>query len=166
MDELQALIDAAAAEHQLPRELVTAVVAVESGGNPCAIRYEPEFDKRYNITPGTPFIPKGSTRATEEVARATSWGLMQVMGETSRYLGFRRWLPELCVPAVGLYWGCRLLRRLVDRYFLDWGWPGVVAAYNAGSPRRTDDGQFVNQAYVGKVLKALGGRWPAEGDAS
>ncbi len=37
------------------------------------------------------------------------------------------------------------------------GWPGVVSACNAGSPRRLDNGKWRNQTYVDKVLAALGG---------
>lgn len=155
------LIRSAAAEHHLPPELVTAIVAVESSGRATAKRYEPKFDQRYNITANNPFVPEGVSRSQEERLRGTSWGLMQVMGETARFLGFQGQMKELEDPETCLFWGCLFLRRLRDRYFEKWGWPGVAAAYNAGSPRLAESGKFVNQVYVDKVLRRLGGVWPA-----
>lgn len=160
-DALLSLITDAANAAGLPVRLVAAVVRTESGGNPCAMRYEPDFDKRYNRQKPTGFIPRGCSDATEEIGRATSWGLLQVMGETARFMGFQGWFPEMCTPAVGLYWGCNFLMRLRDRHLAAYGWPGVVAAYNAGSPRLSGN-KFVNQEYVDKILVACGGVWPGK----
>jgi soluble lytic murein transglycosylase-like protein len=148
---------AAAEEAGLPGELVWAVVMVESGGNPAAIRYEPGFDARYGIAPGG-FIPPGCSRATEEVGRAMSWGLMQIMGETARAIGFQGCFPELCSPAIGLAWGCRYLRRLADRYGAE-GWDVVCRAYNGGPGNRHN----LENEYPAKILKHLGGTWPQKG---
>jgi soluble lytic murein transglycosylase-like protein len=46
--------------------------------------------------------------------RATSWGLMQVMGQSARELGYREFIPELCDPASGLYWGCKIFTRKLE----------------------------------------------------
>jgi soluble lytic murein transglycosylase-like protein len=106
--------------------LVCAVADHESGGwNPWAIRYEPAFEKKYD--PADPVkLP------TEHYSRAFSFGLMQIMGETARELGFAGpYITQLCSPDVGLEYGCRKLKRCVDAH------PGdtraALLAYNGGS---------------------------------
>jgi soluble lytic murein transglycosylase-like protein len=102
--ELISLARSVATRHQLYPELVCAVVEQESAWNPWAIRYEPAFRARYVAQLGLP--------ATEEVARSTSWGLMQVMGQVARESGFNgKFLSELCEPATGIEIGCVVLTR-------------------------------------------------------
>lgn len=154
-ERLDPLIADCAKKHGLPRNLVAAIVQAESGGCPWAIRYEPAFFERYIKGKGV----KGRGRCsddTEARARAMSWGLMQIMGATARETGFAgEFLSELVTPSVALEWGCKYLKRLHDRYAAR-GIDAVVAAYNGGSPRPTDSGHWVNQAYVDKI-KRLGG---------
>jgi len=148
------VIKETAARYQLPPALVRAIVAVESGGNLWAVRYEPDFFLRY-VAGRDHRVYAPCSRVTEERLRACSFGPMQIMGQTARELGFQGvYLTELCAPAVGVEWGCRLLASLlvrekkrVDR---------AVAAYNAGSARLTPSGKFVNQQYVDKI-RAAGG---------
>jgi len=152
-DPLASLIARAARQHGLPIPLVTAIVQVESGGDPWAARYEPAFFTRY--------VEKIRVRAfggcsadTERSLRATSFGLMQIMGQVARERGFEGpYLTELCDPEVGLEYGCRHLAWLRGRYFATDGWPGVIAAYNAGAPRRDGD-RYANQSYVNRALEA------------
>ena len=149
------LLRAEARAAGVPPDLVAAVVLQESGADPWAMRYEPAFYQRYVAA-----LPRLS--GTERTARAISWGLMQLMGQVAREEGFDGiWLSELCDPRAGLRWGCRHLRRCIDR------WPDIadaVAAYNAGSPRKEENGKYVNQEYVDAVLgrrAALGPEWRA-----
>ncbi len=160
-DQSQVLITEFSARYGLPPALVAAVVRVESGGNPLAFRFEPAFLKRYVLNNPSVKAKAPCSLETERQARAMSWGLMQVMGETARGMGFDGpFLSALTDPAIGLDYGCRLLARLKARHLAVHGWPGVAAAYNAGSVRFAPDGAFVNQAYVDTVKRALGGRWP------
>lgn len=149
------MIEKFAAAHGLPPALVKAVVEVESGGNPWATRYEPAFFRNYVENARIKAISPCSTD-TEKRLRATSFGPMQVMGQTARELGFDRpFLTELCDPATGLEHGCRYLAKQVERYRdkgLDW----AVAAYNAGTARKDLDGVFLNRAYVDKIREAGG----------
>ena len=132
--ELRRLILAAADTHALPPAYVYGVVMTESDGDPAAFNHEPDFERRY-VT-GRKIETFGLAREDEAVARATSYGLMQVMGQVAREHGFRRkYLTELCTPEVGLDYGCRHLASKAREYFDRFGWPGVFAAYNAGSPR-------------------------------
>ncbi len=66
------------------------------------MRYEPAFRARYVAPLNLP--------PTEEIARSTSWGLMQVMGQVAREHGFPgKFFSELCEPENGLEFGSRVL---------------------------------------------------------
>ena len=132
--------------------LVEAIVTVESGGDQYAARYEPHY--RWFADPDKHARALRITLETEKVFQQTSWGLMQVMGGTARWLGFRGQLPELTNVNVGLKWGCLYLSRLFNKYEGDA--ESAVAAYNAGSVRKDAAGKLVNQAYVRKVMDAYG----------
>jgi len=160
---------AAANEHELPPALVIAIVATESGWNPSAWRVEPPYRYLWDNRTGKPFrhlthaeiaseeAPSdfhaiaGQSRDTEWWGQQASWGLMQVMGAVARENGFKEAFPALCNPHTGLHYGCAHLHDLVHHYRGRYGWAGVVAAYDAGSPRRGDDGRWVNQSYVDMV---------------
>lgn len=87
---------------------------------------------------------------TERISQMISWGLMQIMGSVARESGFHDGvLCKLIWPNANLDIGCKLIRRIFDRYAdID----KVVAAYNAGSARYDENGAFVNQDYVDKVM--------------
>jgi soluble lytic murein transglycosylase-like protein len=109
-DELIALAKAEAAAQGLDPTLVCAVCEQESGWDSWAIRYEDAFWQKYES--------HLSIAPTEGRARAFSWGLMQIMGQTARELGFKaRSLGELLDCQVGLHFGCLKLAaclRLAD----------------------------------------------------
>jgi len=149
------LIVSAAERHALPVKLVRALVATESSGNPWSMRYEPAFYARY-VHGQRHAVFGPCSRPTEEMCRAMSWGLMQVMGQTVRELGLKDpFLAALCDPATGLDWGCRYLAKQLKRY--QGNVEAAVAAYNAGSAIRDEDRQsWRNQSYVDKV-RAAGG---------
>ena len=79
-----------------------AVVEQESGWNQWVTRYEPAFRIRHVAPLGLP--------VNEEISRSICWGLMQVMGQVAREVGFHgTFLSELCDPETGLEWGCTVL---------------------------------------------------------
>ena len=147
------LIDRHAREFSLDPLLVAAICDVESGWQTHAIRFEPAFLERY--VPSTPKrFGKAISLETERMARAMSWGLMQVMGQTARELGSQHeFLSALCIPDVGIYIGCKYLGSRRDR-FGSQGEDAWIAAYNSGSPRRLPGGALANQGYVTKVRAA------------
>lgn len=176
--EIQRIINEKSDLYGIPSWLISAVIMTESDGDPWAMRFEPGFLKTY-----VPAIPHtfGASKETERTMRATSFGLMQIMGQVAREFNCTfPFLSELCLPENGIEFGCRKLKSLRNLHFDRHGWPGVVAAYNAGSPRfvshpplklpleggeilnfppsqgegQGGDGvrKFVNQAYVDKVL--------------
>jgi soluble lytic murein transglycosylase-like protein len=112
-----------ATKYGLDTFIVCAVIEQESSWNPWAMRYEPAFLLRY-------IDPMRLTDDTEAHARATSFGLMQIMGQTAREKGFQpRFLTELCDPDTGVEMGCRKLQEC----FAVHGDPETsLLAYNGG----------------------------------
>lgn len=90
--------------------LFCALCEHESGGWVwCAFRYEPGFYTRY-------VVPLGLKSNTEANARATSWGLGQVMGQVARELGFTgKYLSELLDPEIGCYYACKKLKQCLEK---------------------------------------------------
>lgn len=113
----------AADEFCLDRHLVAAICVQESGGiyvlpdgscNPAAIRPEPRFWQTYQAgirrwIEGSP-QPHDNRWYQYEDLYSCSYGLMQVMYQTALEHGFTGKFPtELCIPEVGLYYGCKIL---------------------------------------------------------
>lgn len=168
---LDVLIDAAL-KHVLPVDVVLPIAWVESAGNPWAWNPEPHYRYLWDVKRGRPFRALTSGEAWNERpptdfsclagdpdqewwAQQASFGLLQVMGAVARERGLRApYLTTLCDPRIGAEYGCRQLAHMRDLHLKRWGWDGVIAAYNAGSPRRAEGGAFVNQDYVEKVRRA------------
>ena len=148
--DLRATIKSIARDFDLPWELIEAFATVESSLNPWALRYEPQYKYLYLLDDRSHLSP------TERVGQMCSWGLMQVMGAVAREHGFKGYFPQLCDPIVGLRYGCLHVTKFRAKYGQ---WSDVIAAYNAGSPRRepTNPWSYVNQFYVNKVLTVWNG---------
>jgi len=133
--------------------LVLAIIHVESNENSYAVRYEPKFYewlKGRITTENWASIP---TKQTELRLRATSFGLMQVLGQVARENGFEGlYLTELCDPEVGIRYGMRVLAKQLRRYASKADPEAyAVSAYNRGSAGKSANGSFHNQYYVNKV---------------
>ena len=139
----------AASEHKLDTYLVAAFVSVESSGQRFKTRFEPGY--KYLLDPGKWARSLVISEETEEKHQMTSWGLMQVMGATARELGFDEDMPRLTNASVGLRYGCLYLKKCMVRYPNEKS--AAIAAYNAGSARQRDDGEYINQSYVDKILE-------------
>jgi soluble lytic murein transglycosylase-like protein len=101
-----------AEEYGLESSLVCAVIEQESNWNPWAMRFEPAFYAKYIV----PSLEVGHFGPTEANARATSWGLMQVMGLVAREYGFGGpYLSELCDPQIGIDIGCKYMSVLYGK---------------------------------------------------
>ncbi len=126
--EIIALARRVGVAHGIEPQLVCAVIEQESAWNPWAVRYEPGFLSRYVA----PLYTAGKVSATEAYTRSMSWGLMQVMGQVAREFGFSDpSLAELCDPATGVEFGCRILavRLLKSKDDV----PAALQAWNGGA---------------------------------
>lgn len=128
-----------AGKHGLNDALVCAICEQESAWNPTAKRYEPAFYKHY-VSPLIYSIGISDEEATD---RSTSWGLMQLMGQVARELGFTEPISTLCDPATGLDWGCKffaqkLLKAGGDAF-------AALQRWNGGA----------NSSYAGQVIARM-----------
>lgn len=129
------LVEGMGATFGLDPVLVAAVVLAESSAKTNACRYEPGFFTRYILGRSKKRLgghwPKTISEKTERRSRAFSWGLMQVMGQTARELGFKgESLVELCSdPAVGLWYGCKKLSACMTAAGNE---HGALLKYNGG----------------------------------
>lgn len=135
----------------LDLDLVTAIVMTESSGDPNAHRFEPGTDKYLY------FAREHADRLQipyeeEKRNQMTSWGLMQLMGFVARELNFTNRLEDLMAVEAGLFYGCKKLYQVAHRYDIE---SDVIAAYNAGKPRKEKSGMYRNQRYVDKVDRYL-----------
>jgi soluble lytic murein transglycosylase-like protein len=115
--------------------LVCAVCEQESNWQTYSIRYEPLFFSHYVA----PLYTNNKITASEAYARAFSWGLMQVMGQVAREMGYSGPLAQLCDPTVGVLIGCKVLSTKLARMGGDV--TAALLAWNGGG----------NPAYAGQV---------------
>jgi soluble lytic murein transglycosylase-like protein len=147
-----------ARETGVPENILRALTQVESSGEVKATRFEKDYHYLWDIRAHGPFkgdlsvFPGGNPELT---GQKTSWGPIQVMGAVARSYGFTGQFEEL-LGVEGLRYGAKLYNTLYSRYYNKFGIDGVIASYNAGSPRYAE-GRFVNQGYVDKVRKAMEG---------
>lgn len=126
---------------------IEAIIAVESGGQAYATRYEPGFN--YFEQPEYWANRLRQSVDTELAGQKFSWGLCQIMGGTARHYGFSGYFPELCLPSVGIHFGCLVFNQKLLKYG---NYTDAIAAYNAGSVKKINE-RYTNQVYVDKVLR-------------
>lgn len=137
----------------LRKDIVLSMCFVESNFNTYAMRYESHWRWHFNVEHNASV--NNITKDTEHQLQMFSFGLMQVMGSVARELGFKGPLAKLCIPEIGLKYGCIKLKQQLDRYKGDYD--KAISAYNQGTAYRTPNGDFRNQHYVDKVLgRSLG----------
>jgi soluble lytic murein transglycosylase-like protein len=120
------LIDKWCAQLKVSQALVMAVMQMESGGNPGAVRYEPLYEKRY-ITDNPMWLQrcKEGGYTTRDVA--SSYGLMQLMFPTAWGFGARA-PKELYEPNQNIRYGTALIASHLKKYTIQ----ETLAAYNGG----------------------------------
>lgn len=96
-------------------ELIAAVILQESSGDVEAFRYENAFKKRYidgrSCDALGGYWPDGDEldEIQERNMRSSSFGLMQILLQTARELGFEGNAEELYDPKTNIYYGCKKL---------------------------------------------------------
>lgn len=132
-DDLIKIAVAAALNVDLDPALVCSVIEHESSWDPWAVRYESGFYQRY-------VSPMQGLTDTEKNLRSTSFGLLQIMGQTARELGYdAKWLTGLLDPPDGLMMGCRKLKRCL------------------ANNEKVTDGKVDKQATINAALLAYNG---------
>jgi len=126
-------------ELDIPFHLVKGMIALESGFNPKAYRYEKHIDD-------------------------ASRGLMQILLRTARAVGFKGEKEALFKPHTNIFYGVKHLKNLYSRYK---DWPKAIVSYNMGSPvtaakqtayqaklygKAKPSWTFANEPYLTKVL--------------
>jgi hypothetical protein len=152
-------IDAAVAETGASKELIAALILTENEPcDPMARRKEPAFYDRY--IKGQPTWIGSPWYDFPEII-AASYGLTQVMFTTAQQIARKHAIEwsgqpwDLFNPWVNIRLGAAHLMDCIAKYGSE---RDGVAAYNAGTPRKTDSGIYVNQAYVDRFEKFLGRR--------
>ena len=156
-DKHHHIVVAAGIRHGIPFQILDNLIMRESTYNTWAVRYEPGFYRRYvaptrmaldRVRRQNNWVRRLVTEGTERRDLATSWGLMQVMGQVAREMEFTGpYLTELCDPEIGIRYGCLKLQSLYRRYS---SWMAALSAYNAGNP----DSQ-TGRAYAAAVLSNI-----------
>lgn len=149
--EYSKYIKAAALRHQISPQLIAAVIHQESSGNSAAMRYEPHFFRKHFLgkTPAsvklTGYVSKLASFQTELNGRATSWGLMQTLGETARCFGFKgEFFTELCLnPELNIQIGSKYLAHCLEK--AGWDTAKGLLIWNGGG----------NKEYPGEVIANL-----------
>lgn len=144
--DMRQLAVTTASAHRIDPTLVQAVCHHESGWNPWATRYEQGFFDRYVSEVRMPTVQTFGicSSVTERRLRATSFGLMQIMGQVARESGYKAvFLTQLCDPYPGLEYGCIKLARCLKANNND---PrGALLMFNGGA----------DSGYPDKVLAHL-----------
>lgn len=145
------LLTKEAANQGVDPKLADSIIQVESGWDPWAMRFEPNF---------TSFIDQakfaalnGITIETEKICQRSSWGLGQIMGQTARWLKYQGPISQLCEPETGILYCLKYLAELATRLSRI---EDMAAAYNAGGVKFDADGKYKNQVYVDRVMSRYG----------
>jgi hypothetical protein len=138
---------------ELPREIRETLLAMamrESALDPWAVRFESGYQWPWQVKENSREL--NISFATELQLQSFSYGLLQVMGGTARWQGFKGPLMSLCwAERVAFDHGVRYFLYQMERYNNDIA--KALCAYNAGNVKLTDDGKFQNQAYVDAIFE-------------
>ncbi len=137
-----------AAAQGVDPQLVEAIALVESGGRPDAFRFEQTFYDQYikgKTTAASPFGPLA----------ACSFGVMQILLETACELGFRDEPWQLFFMPIGLSWGTKYLKTLLE--WADGHQDRAILAYNSGPAHVEPSPPYADQPYLDRVNRALKG---------
>jgi len=127
VESLTDLVNMIARQYNVDPNLVKAVILQESNWDVNASRYETHLND-------------------------SSWGLMQVLLKTARWIlgNDKLTISDLVKPETNIAAGTKYIGFLLAKYR---NMEDAIASYNAGSPRRDKYGKYVNQSYVDSVMK-------------
>jgi len=127
-DTLTPLVEEIARRYGVDPNLVKGIIKQESNWDVNASRYEAHLND-------------------------SSWGLMQVLLSTAKAtLGNNNLtISQLVSPETNITAGTKFIASQLARY--GGNVRDAIAAYNAGSARKSQDGKYANQSYVDSVYR-------------
>lgn len=136
-------------------EMIASIIQTESSGNQFAYRYEPKFNYLHDLN-----LLQNAWKCPAETAlimQKSSYGYCQVMGATAIDLGlmklpdFFTWPTLLYRTDINLKFACKLINQKAKKYGND---PSdLYASYNAGTVKKSPQGNYENQWAVTKFQK-------------
>lgn len=149
--ELPAYITKIAVDHGIDPSLALAIADHESNGiKQFSARFEPKYKWLFN--PDRFASKYVISLETEQMLQRFSYGPMQVMGATARWLGFEDPLPALIYVENSVKYGIMYLKKMLEKYPKELD---AIAAYNRGHVAKLENGFYKNQPYVDAVKKKL-----------
>lgn len=123
---LEPIIQEIGAKYNVEPALIKAHITQESNWDVNATRFEPKLND-------------------------SSWGLMQVLLTTAKAVSGNPNLTasQLVDPATNIDIGTKFIAQNLRRFG---NLSDAIAAYNAGSPKLTSLGKYINENYVSKVM--------------
>ena len=91
--------------------LVNALIATESGFNPCVIRYEQDYKYLFKIEECRRLI--GCSLDTMINMQKCSWGLGQIIGAVAYEMGLQNWATKLLDPELNIHFVCEYLQNII-----------------------------------------------------
>jgi len=127
-----------------------AICHTESSGDRAAFKHENNYRWLYCVSEMANSV--GIPYEDELRFQETSHGLFQVMGAVLREYGFMGKPSEAYDTTKNIEYGIKHLRNKFRAHHEE---EAAIAAYNAGSPRKTPGGMWENQRYVDKVYSRI-----------
>ena len=171
---LQDYISRLSGKYGIPSQITQALALIESGMRNDIVNYEPLYQWLWDCDEMKPFrnltddetlsnfAPMGFTAPiafptnpdAEYIQQKMTWGPFQQYGACIREAGYQGPFITLAnCPETATHFMLIQLSKLRDKYFDKHGWAGVMAAYDAGRPRKTEDGQYVNRDFLIALVK-------------
>jgi hypothetical protein len=139
--------------HNIPAQLFTAIIMVESSGNP---KTAPRYEKKYGYLFKPAYYAEllHISESEERENQKKSWGMCQIMGSVLRELGFGGKLEYSTDIPVNLQYGATKLAQILAKWPY---WYDAASAYNHGSPwhDENDSTVYKNDVYVNAVRSYL-----------
>jgi hypothetical protein len=131
------------------QSVILAMCVRESSLDPWAIRYESHYSWPWQVKENARDL--NISFDTELQLQKFSYGLLQVMGGTARWQGFKGPLMQLCCDHRAAFdHGLNYFLYQFERY--DKNIVKALCAYNGGNVKIVD-GKYKNQTYADEVLQ-------------
>lgn len=135
-------------KYKVEEALIRAIIKKESDFETNAIRYEPGLMKD---VPTNAWYRRLLTKEEQKDPYCfSSAGLMQTLYGIAKIYGFKGTVFNLFNPKYGIAYGVLHYKKIADRYN---NIKDAISAYNQGTNRKRDNGEYHNQGYVNLVIK-------------